>query len=106
MMKHRKHKLRLNGREVSAREFFRSRCGGTGVPFITKTFSESTPHSSLSISCHRDTVEAYREVARRHNLTGVSFDNEGNYTATSKRDHAEMLKALQMHNEDAGYGGW
>lgn len=102
----RKHKLKINGREVTARQFFRTRCGGDGVAAISRTFSEEHPHPSLALSCHRDTVKEYRDFVKAKGWTGLHFDDNGDLTCTSKRHYVQFLKSQKLHNEDAGYGGW
>ena len=100
----RKHKLILNGREVSRSEFLRKRVGGSGVAMGTNTaYSTARPLSSLGMSCHRDLAGEYNAEAKNQGLTGIKWDPSGDCKITSRRDRAKWLRSQQQHDADGGY---
>ena len=101
----RKHRLFINGREVSRDEFLRKRIGGSGVAMGTNTaYSTARPLSSLSMSCHRNQADTYNAEAKKQGLTGIVWDHDGDCTITSRRDRAKWLRSQQQHDADGGYG--
>ena len=99
------HKLILNGKEVTEKEFHRNGpVGGAGVPMCPRTYSDSNPLPSLALSCHRSQADAYNEKAKGLGLTGIEWDAEGDCTITSRKDRAAWLRSQQQVDADGGYG--
>lgn len=103
-MKTRKHRLKLNGHEVSARKFFRKRVGGSGVAMGTSTaYSTARPLKSLALSCHRDQAAEYNAEAKRQGLTGIKWNPNGDCEITSPRHRAKWLRSQRQVDVDAYY---
>lgn len=100
----RSHKLLLNGREVSRKQFLQRRCGGEGVAMGVAAYTGAQPLQSLAMSCHRTQVEEYNAEARRQGLTGISWGPDGTCEITSRRDRAKWLRSQKQHDDDGGYG--
>lgn len=97
----RSHKLVLNGRVVSAREFFRKRCGGSGVAMVNNAYSR--PLESLALSCHRELAAEYNAEARKQGLRGIKWDHNGDCEITCRRDRAAWLRSQKQYDADGGY---
>ena len=69
-------------------------------------YSVGNPLPSVAASCHRDQVEEYREEARKHGLTGLEYDNNGNAFFTDRGDAGRRgwMKLTGRHDNDGGYG--
>lgn len=103
--KRRKHKLFINGKEVSRDEFLRKRVGGSGVAMGTVgAYSSGRPLPSLSMSCHRTLAAEYNAQAKERGLTGIKWDGNGDCEITSRSDRAAWMRSQHQHDEDGGYG--
>lgn len=95
-------KYKINGREVTRREFLRKRVGGSGAPMASQAYS--MPLISDGIGCMKAQVPALRELVRRHNIQGVKVKDNGQLEITSRRGRRELLRARGLVDNDGGYG--
>jgi hypothetical protein len=99
-----KHKLKLNGKEVSPAEFHRVPIGGGGVAMAANTYQEHDPLVSEGIGCMKAQVPEMREVIRKHNIKGVRVRDNGQLEITSRRGRKELLRVRGLADADGGYG--
>jgi hypothetical protein len=100
-----RHKLLINGREVTEEEFFRDaprEDSGASVPAIG-AYSEATPLESVGCACHPSQVEEFNEHAHKAGLTGVHHRPDGVVEFTSQGQRAKWLKYRGFHDEDGGF---
>jgi len=101
----RKHKLFLNGEEVTPAEFHRSGpVGGTGVPMGTATYTDVKPLLSEGLGCMKSQVPEMRDTIRRHNIKGVRVRDSGQLEITSRRGRKELCRVRGLADADGGYG--
>ena len=101
------HKLRINGKEVSRKEFFRRRrTGGGGVPMTTHTYNSENPLVSESLGCLPHQVPEMRQIIEREGLTGVNVRDDGAVEFTSRGDTGRrgLMKLRACHDNDGCYG--
>jgi hypothetical protein len=70
---------------------------------VTIAYSQSKPLKSLGLSCHRSRAREYNAEAKRQNLTGIRWDDNGDCEITSRRDRAAWLKSQKQVDADGGY---
>ncbi len=101
----RKHKLKLNGKEVAPDEFHRGGAiGGEGIPMSTNTYSDANPLVSEGLGCMKSQVDKYRETIRREGIQGVTIRDNGQAVIASRQGRAKLLTLKQQHDNDGGYG--
>lgn len=101
----RKHKLRLNGKEVTPAEFHRGgRVGGNGLPMGANTYQEHDPLVSDGLGCMKTQVPEMREAIKAHAIQGVRVRDNGQLEITSRRGRKELLKMRGLVDNDGGYG--
>lgn len=64
----------------------------------------ATGHRSDALSVHPDQAKEFNEDAKRMGFTGISWEPDGTYVATSKKQHNQWMKLNGYYNRDAGYG--
>ena len=103
----RKHKLRLNGKEVTPAEFHRGgKIGGEGIPMITQTCTEATPWVSESCGVLPNQVAEERvKLAGNKDLSAVRILDNGAVECTSSGDTGRMgwVKHRGGVDHDGGY---
>lgn len=100
----RKHKLILNGKEVTPEEFHRDGpIGGGGVPMVSTAYQDHKPLISEGIGCMRGQVPEMREVIKQHNIKGVRVRDSGQLEITSRRGRKELLRVRGLADADGGY---
>lgn len=103
----RKHRLFLNGKEVTPKEFHRGgRIGGMGIPMITSTCTESRPWVTDSLGVLPNQVAEERErLAENRELTAVRILDNGAVECTDPGDAGRMgwIKHRGAVDADGGY---
>ena len=96
---------KINGKRVSKRQWDRRKGRGLagGAPLGTVAYSETKPLNSIALGCHPDLVREYNDAARRQNLTGIKWANDGSCQITSRSDRAKWLRSQSQHDADGGY---
>lgn len=104
--KRRKHRLCLNGVEVTEEEFHKDGpVGGEGVPMITPpTYTDAKPLVSDGLGCMKGQVGEMREEIRKRNIKGVRVLDSGQLEITSRRGRREVAHMRGLHDADGGYG--
>lgn len=98
-----KHKLRLNGKEVTPAEFHRVPLGGGGVAMITNTYSDAKPLLSDGLGCMKSQVDEMREAIHKRNIKGVRVLDSGQLEITSRRGRREVCRMRGLADADGGY---
>jgi len=99
-----KHKLILNGKEVTPEEFHRDGpIGGGGVPMVSRAYGEARPLISDGIGCMKSQVPEMREVIQNRNIKGVRVLDNGQLEITSRRGRRELLRVRGLADADGGY---
>ena len=99
-----KHKLILNGKEVTAKEFHRGgRIGAGGVAMVSRAYGEAKPLINEGAGCMKAQVPEMREVIKAHNIQGVRVRDNGQLEITSRRGRKELLKVRGLMDADGGY---
>lgn len=100
-----KIKYRLNGKEVSRREFHRRGCVGQfGVPMIANTYTDAKPLISEGLGCMRNQVGEMRAEIAARGIQGVKVLDSGQLEITSRRGRREVLRMRGLCDADGGYG--
>jgi hypothetical protein len=102
-----KHKLRLNGKEVTEAEFHRDGpIGSPGVPMITSTYTDAKPLISEGLGCMKHQVPEMREAIKKRNIQGVRVLDTGQLEITSRRGRREVgqMRPIPLVDADGGYG--
>ena len=97
-------KYRINGKEVSKKEFRNRKPKPLGAPMVANTYRDHDPLLSDGIGCMKSQVGEMREVIHRHNIKGVTVRDSGQLEITSRRGRRELLKVRGLSDADAGYG--
>ena len=100
----RKHKLKLNGKEVTPEEFHRKKIGGSGIPMINNAYSIAKPLISDGIGCMKNQVPEMREAIQQRGIRGVRVLDNGQLEITSRSGRNEVLRMRGLGDADAGYG--
>lgn len=101
----RKHKLKLNGKEVTPAEFHRDGpIGGSGIPMAANTYQDHAPLISEGIGCLKAQVPEMRETIRKHNIQGVRVRDTGQLEITSRQGRKELLRVRGLADADGGFG--
>ena len=101
----RKHKLKLNGIEVTAAQFHRDgKIGGGGVAQVSTAYSDVKPLISDGIGCMKSQVPEMREVIAQHNIKGVRVRDNGQLEITSRRGRRDLLRVRGLVDGDGCYG--
>jgi len=101
----RKHKLRLNGKEVSAAEFHQGGAvGGGGIPMGTMAYNTAKPLVSEGVGCMKAQVPEMREAIREHGIVGAQVRDSGQIEFTSRRARKETLRMRGLLDNDGCYG--
>lgn len=100
----RKHKLILNGREVTAKEFHRRRVGGGGIAMVSRAYQDHKPLISEGLGCMRGQVDEMRDELRQHNIRGVRVLDTGQLEITSRQGRRELCRLRSLRDADGGYG--
>ena len=101
----RKHKLKINGKEVTPAEFHRRKpIGGSGVPMITNTYSTAKPLVSEGVGCMKAQVPAMRDAIRERGIVGAHVRNNGQIEFTSRRARREVMSMRGLHDNQGGFG--
>lgn len=104
---------RLNGREVSRREFLRRRgkLGGAGVPMVNQAYSESRPLVSQALGVPPSQAAMMDEEVRKEGIAGVRYNALGECVITSRDGRAAWMKKFgervgiaNVHDADGGCG--
>jgi hypothetical protein len=99
-----RHKLRLNGKEVTPAEFHRDGpIGGAGVPMGTMAYNTAKPLVSEGVGCMKAQVPEMREAIREHGIVGANVKDNGQIEFTSRRARKETLRMRGLIDQDAGY---
>jgi hypothetical protein len=105
-----KHKLILNGMEVTEEEFHRDgKIGGPGIPMITRTCTPSRPWitDALGVLPNQVAEERIRlaERQQRGHLTAVRILDNGAVECTDPGDAGRMgwIKHRSAVDADGGY---
>lgn len=103
-----KHKLILNGEEVSEKEFHRrGRIGGQGIPMITKTYTDANPWvGDIGSGVLPNQIAEARALVAANNLTGVRILDDGKVECTSRGETGRLgwYKLKGGVDGDGGYG--
>lgn len=95
---------RINGQEVSRREFLRgARANGAPQVSIT-TYRGHDPLLSDGIGCMKAQVPEMREAIHKHGIPGVRVRDSGQLEITSKRGRKKLLRMRGFVDNDGGYG--
>jgi hypothetical protein len=103
----RKHKLCINGKEVTRKEFFANApAGGSGTPMLNNAFRADRPLVSDALGCLPHQVAAMREAVQRRGLSAVRVLDDGRVEISSRGDAGRngLLRMRGAHDNDAGYG--
>lgn len=101
----RRHKLKLNGREVTPAEFHRGGpVGGLGVPMISSTYTDANPLVSEGVGCMKSQVGKLRETIKKRGIVGARVRDNGQVEFTSRRARKELLRVRGLIDNEAGYG--
>ena len=101
------HKLKINGQEVTEKEFHKNGpVGGSGIPMVTTTYSEAKPLISDALGCMKNQVPEMREAIRAHNIKGVRVLDNGQLEITSRQGRKEVgqMRPIPLHDGEGGYG--
>ncbi len=97
----------LNEEEQAARFPRPQPCG----PGTASGYSEGSPGSSTSMSCHPAQTGLMNDAMEAHGISGVEWDKSGKCKITSRRARkrampvvGRMLGLGSMHDEDGGFG--
>lgn len=103
----RTHKLILNGKEVTPRQFHRKGpIGGIGIPMISNTFTEANPWiGDIGSGVLPSQVEDTRKLVASRGLTAVRILDDGRVACTSGGDTGRMgwYKLKGGVDGDGGY---
>lgn len=101
----RKHKLILNGREVTPEEFHRAGpIGGRGVPMARlNTYQDHDPLISEGLGCMKGQVSEMRDEIKKHGIQGVRVRDSGQLEITSRRGRKELCRVRGLADADGGY---
>lgn len=103
-----KHKLMLNGKEVTEAEFHKDGpVGGSGVPMVTiGTYTDAKPLVSEGLGCMKHQVAEMREAIHKRNIKGVRVLDSGQLEITSRRGRREVgqMRPVPLVDADGGYG--
>ena len=100
----RKHKLKINGKEVTPAEFHRRKpIGGSGVPMITNTYTTAKPLVSEGVGCMKAQVPSMREAIREQGIVGAHVRDNGQIEFTSRRARKKVLAMRGLNDQDGGY---
>jgi hypothetical protein len=100
-----KHKLKLNGKEVTPAEFFRAgRVGGGGVAMSANTYRDHDPLISEGLGCMKAQVSEMRAEIEKRNIKGVRVRDSGQLEFTSRRGRKEVARMRGLADADGGYG--
>ncbi len=102
-----RHKLFLNGKEVTEEEFHRDGpIGGQGTPHITQYYNEGSPRLSEGLGCMKHQVPEMRRIVSERGLSGVRVLDNGAVELTSRGDRGRrgLMKLRGLCDNDGGYG--
>lgn len=63
----------------------------------------STPLVSIAAGCHPSQAKEFNELARKHGLTGVYYNQRGECEFSSRRQRREWNEIRGLHDKDGGY---
>ena len=99
------HKLKINGQEVTEKEFHKNGpVGGSGAPMTTTAYSEAKPLISDGLGCMKSQVSEMRDEIKKHNIHGVRVLDSGQLEIVSRRGRREVLRMRQLVDAEGGYG--
>lgn len=99
-----KHKLKLNGKEVTPAEFHRhGPIGGDGVAMVSGAYGEAAPLVSDGVGCMKSQVPELRKTIKRHGIQGAEVMDNGQVRFTSRRARRELLRVRGFVDADGGY---
>ena len=100
----RKHKLKLNGKEVTPAEFHRrGKVGGGGIPMVTRTYRDHAPLISDGLGCMKSQVDDMRAAVAKRGIHGVRVLDNGQLEFTSRRGRRDVLEMRGLVDGDGGY---
>lgn len=101
----RKHRLKINGKEVTPAEFHRrGPVGGSGVAMITNTYSTANPLVSEGVGCMKSQVQDMREAIRANGIVGAHVRDNGQIEFTSRKARAKVMAMRGLHDNEGGFG--
>ena len=101
----RKHKLKLNGKDVTPAEFHRDGpVGGIGVPMGTMAYNSAKPLVSEGVGCMKAQVPEMREAIREHGIVGAHIRDSGQIEFTSRKARKQVMKMRGLHDNEGGFG--
>ena len=101
----RKHKLILNGREVTPEEFHKDGpVGGRGIPMVARTYTDANPLVSESLGCLPNQIPLMKKAIKKHSIPGVKVNPNGSLAITSRAGRAKLMGIKDQHDNDGGYG--
>ena len=100
-----KHKLKLNGKEVTPAEFHRGGpVGGKGIPMVTGTaYSTAKPLVSEGVGCMKAQVPEMREMLKSRGIQGAHVRDNGQIEFTSRKARKQVMAARGLRDNEAGY---
>ena len=97
----------VNGNPVSREEFVargaKNKRWMKDGAFVPKTYQIHDPLISEGLGVMKSQVQEAREVIRRHNIQGVSINDNGQAIITSRRGRKEYSIVRGLRDADAGY---
>jgi len=100
-----KHKLFLNGKEVTEEEFHKDGpVGGEGLPMLTQTYTTANPLISESLGCMPSQVDEMRETLNERGIKGVEVMNNGALAISSRNGRREVMAMKGQHDNDGCFG--
>jgi hypothetical protein len=96
-------KYRINGKEVSRREWLKN-CRANGIPPITNTYRGHAPLVSDGMGVMKSQVGEMREAIAKRGIQGVKVKDSGQLEITSRRGRREVLKMRGFNDNEGGYG--
>lgn len=69
-------------------------------------YSEKRPGKSIGMSCHPSQIPERNALLKAHGITGAHYDpsKRDNCVITARGGRRELMKILDLHDEDGGYG--
>jgi len=74
-----------------------------GPPMTSNTYTEHDPLVSEGCGVMKAQVKEARDIARRHNIQGMSVLDSGQIQFTSRRARKEWLGVRGLNDQDGGY---
>lgn len=99
-----KIKYRINGKDVSKKEFRKRKPKPLGAPMVSHTYRAHDPLLSDGIGCMKSQVKEMRQEIRNRNIQGVLVRDNGQLEITSRRGRREVMRMRCLADADAGWG--